>query len=327
MRMVYNVAVTYNSSYTGQIDVLSLEHEYWSRPFVSQLIYGNPNQSPTTADYDAAFANHLEIMDYMEWVRCFNQRLILESEENLKGSNITKSKLDQAIDIDSRYFNRLLLVDYYNDPDKLLDVQCERLQIFGDSHTDHYTVIWPLFSAEGDNLPEIFCDGTHSSTNVLGNTFLGNILYAQTKTLSDCETTHETDYTAAMVSGNTGSNCPSGWTGGDNIIGGYMWFSSKQLMGYHALPRLSKPDAGNHAVDGHAEVIYPNPSAGQLYMEFLSDNPKTVTLYNANGQIIITDSFVSKTYNLDISGYAKGIYYLMLKDSNGSILKNEIVLN
>jgi len=78
--------------------------------------------------------------------------------------------------------------------------------------------------------------------------------------------------------------------------------------------------------------VYPNPSKGIFNVIISNPGPgiASVEMYNLNGRKILTRqynvSLNSNKFNLDLSGYPKGIYLLNVQ-INGSTLSKKVILN
>lgn len=78
--------------------------------------------------------------------------------------------------------------------------------------------------------------------------------------------------------------------------------------------------------------IYPNPTSGLLYIDMIEDHDRVIssTLTNLAGQRIQLDNFrnVAGMLQLDLSGFAQGIYFLQVMTSKGfSIGKHVVVMD
>lgn len=87
---------------------------------------------------------------------------------------------------------------------------------------------------------------------------------------------------------------------------------------------------GVNAISGNINLIaFPNPTSGQI--EIRADNPTghfEIKITDAVGKVLFTDSHQSQINyrkSLDLSGFAKGIYYLKLSTANGSVTRQIIL--
>ncbi len=67
--------------------------------------------------------------------------------------------------------------------------------------------------------------------------------------------------------------------------------------------------------------LYPNPTSGMIYIE--SPIALNATLHDATGRLLRT---VGNARQIDISGFAKGLYFLRLTDEKGELLKTEKII-
>lgn len=59
--------------------------------------------------------------------------------------------------------------------------------------------------------------------------------------------------------------------------------------------------------------IYPNPSANFTEIEFKDSSPKSIVLYNPDGQILKKIDIAKKNLKLELDGLSKGLYLLQVK--------------
>ena len=71
-------------------------------------------------------------------------------------------------------------------------------------------------------------------------------------------------------------------------------------------------------------TVYPIPSTDFLTIELLDDQNASLKLIDALGKVVLEESF-NYTTQLDMSVFAKGIYYLSLKTEEQSVTKKIIV--
>ncbi len=68
--------------------------------------------------------------------------------------------------------------------------------------------------------------------------------------------------------------------------------------------------------------IYPNPTNGQLFYELENADNATIQIIDANGQLVKVLDNLNNKGEIDLSNYAKGIYFMrLLKDDSTSIQK------
>ncbi|MCF8272333.1 MAG: M4 family metallopeptidase [Flavobacteriaceae bacterium] len=72
--------------------------------------------------------------------------------------------------------------------------------------------------------------------------------------------------------------------------------------------------------------IYPNPASGIFNIEMKSITDFQFDIYDITGKVIMSKIDVLKNnFNLDLSNYSKGIYFIKLKSDSGSITKKLII--
>lgn len=59
--------------------------------------------------------------------------------------------------------------------------------------------------------------------------------------------------------------------------------------------------------------VYPNPSSNKLLIE--TQKEIKISIYDAAGKLILDERSINENYNLDVSNYAKGLYFLRVSDS------------
>ncbi len=66
--------------------------------------------------------------------------------------------------------------------------------------------------------------------------------------------------------------------------------------------------------------VYPNPTSSQLNISFNSNYSGTLSIKNLLGQTILVEIISDKTsHQIDVSGFANGLYVISLKSENGVI--------
>ncbi|RLA60941.1 MAG: hypothetical protein DRQ89_12085 [Epsilonproteobacteria bacterium] len=61
--------------------------------------------------------------------------------------------------------------------------------------------------------------------------------------------------------------------------------------------------------------IYPNPSRGQVNINFEDNAPKRIKVYDLNGKLVLNRTFENKLNQIDLSGQPKGVYFVSINDS------------
>ena len=67
--------------------------------------------------------------------------------------------------------------------------------------------------------------------------------------------------------------------------------------------------------------FYPNPSKDYLYLNFGNSNPKTVSIYDLLGKLILSSNYTDKQTQLDIHLLPSGTYFIKITDQSKTITK------
>jgi peptide deformylase len=65
-------------------------------------------------------------------------------------------------------------------------------------------------------------------------------------------------------------------------------------------------------------TIYPNPTSGLFTIETPNNDVKTITMFDMTGRVILSINTIDKNIKVDVSNYAKGIYYVSTKTTYGT---------
>ena len=71
-----------------------------------------------------------------------------------------------------------------------------------------------------------------------------------------------------------------------------------------------------------AEFLYPNPVQNILHLQLPEDNNRVV-IVDMMGRIVF-DRVVLSTYNLDMSNYEKGVYFIRVENKQG-LLNGKVI--
>ncbi len=73
-------------------------------------------------------------------------------------------------------------------------------------------------------------------------------------------------------------------------------------------------------------TIYPNPTKGQIKIEFKNDlKPMNFSVLNLNGEKILYKKQLNNIETIDLTAYADGVYFIIIQFNNG-LIKSRIVL-
>lgn len=90
-----------------------------------------------------------------------------------------------------------------------------------------------------------------------------------------------------------------------------------------------KTNAIDHNANHKGSIyLYPNPTEGNLTLktDFNSTNTKHYKIFNPSGKIRDKGQFEGNTYQLDVSSFAAGLYYMTLIDDKGNAIKSEKII-
>ena len=80
-------------------------------------------------------------------------------------------------------------------------------------------------------------------------------------------------------------------------------------------------------IESHAIKIYPNPS-NKIITVFNQDaRLKTIKILSMDGKIMFDQNADSNSQEIDVSGFAKGIYLITVQTEEGKILRNKFIKN
>ncbi len=71
--------------------------------------------------------------------------------------------------------------------------------------------------------------------------------------------------------------------------------------------------------------VYPNPSTGKFTFQTNSIEKTLLNIFNAKGQLIISQSIPPSSNSIDLLGYADAIYFYELIANTGQIMKGKII--
>ena len=73
-------------------------------------------------------------------------------------------------------------------------------------------------------------------------------------------------------------------------------------------------------------LVYPNPTIDKLNIQLDNIDQATISIYNALGQIIISQNIYNKNSSVDISTITDGLYYISLHNGTQTV-KQKIIKN
>ena len=80
--------------------------------------------------------------------------------------------------------------------------------------------------------------------------------------------------------------------------------------------------------DGARVRVWPNPSDGRVQVQLNNapSGPVKATVYSANGQVVLSTTFLGTTNEIDLRGKNAGTYFIRLEDNNGLLHIEPVVL-
>jgi hypothetical protein len=64
--------------------------------------------------------------------------------------------------------------------------------------------------------------------------------------------------------------------------------------------------------------IYPNPTEGKVRIKSNGSNLQYVSIYSVNGQQILERKLSNTTEGIDLSGFQKGLYMMIIEDNQSN---------
>ena len=71
--------------------------------------------------------------------------------------------------------------------------------------------------------------------------------------------------------------------------------------------------------------VYPNPVKSVLNV--YAENLNKVTVFNAMGQLVYTETVDSDNLMIDVESWTNGLYYVNLETNNGVISSQKVIVN
>lgn len=93
-----------------------------------------------------------------------------------------------------------------------------------------------------------------------------------------------------------------------------------------------KTGVGQQVTDSTGNVtlkLYPNPTNGEVTLladsSFIATEPKTISLYDMNGKLLLQQAFTKKEEKVDLSTQQKGTYFIKIVDAKGYYSEFKVV--
>lgn len=99
----------------------------------------------------------------------------------------------------------------------------------------------------------------------------------------------------------------------DNLDG----FSQSNVYSYSVTVGINK----NEKLEA---TIYPNPAKDNVNINFGKITQGEITMYNANGQLVLTKKLNDSFVTIPLQDLSQGMYMLQIKDNNGAVITRKI---
>jgi len=118
------------------------------------------------------------------------------------------------------------------------------------------------------------------------------------------------------------------------IDGGFFIFNDTDAGGDTELGVMKILNGSNPSVPSEvtelstqAVTLFPNPSFGRIEITgLLCDEPLTVDVFNAVGQLVFEDTYTSSSVHLDLNGQKSGAYWIRISSKSQGTLTREVLL-
>ncbi len=74
----------------------------------------------------------------------------------------------------------------------------------------------------------------------------------------------------------------------------------------------------NEITTANGVKLYPNPTKGELNIEFNNDNAKNITVTDLMGRVVMATTLGNKKNNLSLTTLANGVYYVKIESNNST---------
>lgn len=106
----------------------------------------------------------------------------------------------------------------------------------------------------------------------------------------------------------------------DNRMGPLEQYTFESLSSNHRIHAIFVPEAGTEAANMAGIRVYPNPTQGKVNIQ-MGDTEMEIKLFHPNGQLLQNFPENAGSLEIDLSGYASGVYILQVGKQVMKILK------
>lgn len=127
------------------------------------------------------------------------------------------------------------------------------------------------------------------------------------------------DRRAVATSGGqlSNSNLSISYTVGEAVVGDFSSTNTKISQGFNQAYKDDNSSVTN-LIDNASFNVFPNPAENVLFIS--SETTSSFVIYNVLGKVVGTELKINpnETKELDVSGYATGVYYIRMTGDNNS---------
>jgi len=105
----------------------------------------------------------------------------------------------------------------------------------------------------------------------------------------------------------------------------FWWGSGNHFPLWVNIQRGPYPPLAVDKINDSEFSIYPNPTNSEILISFSKVTNANLRIYNANGMFVKTDEVVGDQKRIDLRGLATGLYFVEIKDGDGSFVKKVVV--
>src|SRR5690554_54405 len=105
----------------------------------------------------------------------------------------------------------------------------------------------------------------------------------------------------------------------------FWWGSGNHFPSWVDIQRGPYPPLSVGKINDSDFSIYPNPTNSEILISFSKVTNANLRIYNANGVLVKTGVIHGDQKRIDLKGLSSGLYFVEIKDENGSVVKKVVV--
>ena len=105
----------------------------------------------------------------------------------------------------------------------------------------------------------------------------------------------------------------------------FWWGSGNHFPLWVNIQRGPYPPLAVDKINDSEFSIYPNPTNSEILISFSKVTNANLRIYNANGVLVKTGVIHGDQKRIDLKGLSSGLYFVEIKDENGSVVKKVVV--